>query len=149
MLADPTQRAVLDQVTAVMSLLEGHADVVMDAVGPSVIPTVDAIRASFNARRSEATGWRGTMSNLMGITDKLRQYERGASFVRAIVRARGHAGLARVWESPETLPRLPEIEAPHLWLERVPHTPPAVSADAPGAKDPAVSEDAAQSPQIP
>ena len=50
-LSTPEQKELIDRMTGVMSLLEGHADVVMDGVGPSVIPTVDKIRGKFNERR--------------------------------------------------------------------------------------------------
>lgn len=118
--ADPAQQRVLDRVTAVMSLLEGHADVVMDAVGPGVIPTVADIRRAFDTRRADAGGVRGAVADLLGLTAKLRQYERGAVFVRAVVAARGHTGLARVWEGPDLLPAPEEIADPDRWLARVP-----------------------------
>ena len=41
---DADQRATLAGVGAVMALLEGHADVVMDEVGPKVVPSVATIR---------------------------------------------------------------------------------------------------------
>ena len=50
----PEQKEVVDRITGVMSLLEGHADVVMDGVGPGVIPSVAQIRARFNERRKGA-----------------------------------------------------------------------------------------------
>jgi coenzyme F420 biosynthesis associated uncharacterized protein len=115
----PSQRAVVDEVGALMSLLEGHADVVMDAVGPRVIPTVRSIRRSFDVRRHSAGGLRAVVSTLLGIDEKLAQYRRGAEFVRAVVADRGHAGLAPVWHSAQNLPTAAEISAPRLWLDRM------------------------------
>lgn len=118
-LAGPEQTAAIERIGALMSLLEGHADVVMDAVGPRVIPTVAAIRRSFDSRRRDATGARALVSGLLGVDEKLAQYERGARFVRFVVRRRGHSGLAAVWRAPETLPTGEEIADPALWLARV------------------------------
>ena len=44
---NPEQRRVFAELSAVMSLLEGHADVMMDAVGTDVLPSVHSIRAAF------------------------------------------------------------------------------------------------------
>lgn len=118
-LIGPAQAELLDEVTALMSLLEGHADVVMDAVGPRVIPSVRRIRAAFDDHRHAATGIRAIINRVLGIDEKLAQYTRGTAFVRAVVRRCGHTGLNRVWESPEHLPSLHEIEHPRAWIARV------------------------------
>src|SRR5207249_9185182 len=70
----PEQRAVLDRVTGLMSLLEGHADVVMDGVGPLVVPSVDAIRARFEQRRHAGSAFDRAVRRLLGLDMKLRQY---------------------------------------------------------------------------
>ncbi len=114
----PAQRETVDRVTAVMSLLEGHADVVMDSVGPEVIPTVEAIRERFTVRR-QGQGFDKIIRKLLGLDAKMRQYRDGAAFCRAVLDAVGMAGLNRVWTSPETLPTRAEIADPQLWLARV------------------------------
>ena len=114
----PAQRETVDRVTAVMSLLEGHADVVMDSVGPEVIPTVEHIRAKFTVRR-QGQGLDKIIRKLLGLDAKMRQYRDGAAFCRAVMNAVGMAGLNRVWSSPETLPTAAEIADPKLWLARV------------------------------
>ena len=116
----PAQRETVDRVTAVMSLLEGHADVVMDSVGPEVIPTVEHIRAKFTVRR-QGQGFDKIIRKLLGLDAKMRQYRDGASFCRAVLAEVGMAGLNRVWTSPETLPTAAEIVDPKLWLARVHH----------------------------
>jgi coenzyme F420 biosynthesis associated uncharacterized protein len=122
-LATPEQRARMARLTAVMSLLEGHADVVMDDVGPQVVPSVEQIRSRFQARRSGRGGFSGgadrLLRRLLGLEAKLRQYRDGARFVRAAVDAVGMDGFNRVWTSPETLPQPAEIEDPKAWLARV------------------------------
>jgi coenzyme F420 biosynthesis associated uncharacterized protein len=116
---NPEQRALLAEVTALMSLLEGHADVVMDGVGPSVIPSVENIRAQFQRRREHPTRIDATLRRLLGLDAKLRQYREGAAFVRAVVDRVGVTGFNRVWESPETVPRPQELTDPAAWVLRV------------------------------
>jgi coenzyme F420 biosynthesis associated uncharacterized protein len=114
----PAQRPVIDRITAVMSLLEGHADIVMDSVGPDVIPTVEQIRAKFTVRR-QGQGFDKVIRRLLGLEAKMRQYRDGASFCRKVIGLVGMDGLNRVWNSPETLPSRDEIAHPELWLARV------------------------------
>jgi coenzyme F420 biosynthesis associated uncharacterized protein len=118
-LATPEQRERLARLTAVMSLLEGHADVVMDDVGPQVVASVEQIRERFQARRAGRGGVDRLLRRLLGLEAKMRQYRDGARFVRAAVEAVGMDGFNRVWTSPETLPRPAEIEDPQAWLARV------------------------------
>ena len=107
-------RARLAEVTAVMSLLEGHADVVMDEVGPQIIPSVAHIRSKFNERRKGVGAFDRMLRRLLGLEAKMRQYRDGAVFVRSVVDQVGMDGFNRVWESPETLPKPTEIETPSL-----------------------------------
>lgn len=119
-LQSPAQKVVFDRLTAVMSLLEGHADVVMDEVGPQAIPTVRSIRAAFQSRRASAEGgMEGVMRKLLGMDVKARQYAQGARFVRAVLADGGMERLNQVWEGPVNLPTRIEIENPELWLQRL------------------------------
>ncbi|KSW28338.1 zinc-dependent metalloprotease [Cellulomonas sp. B6] len=116
------QRAVFDEVGAVMSLLEGHADVMMDAVGPAVVPSVRAIRRAFERRRdaaARATGPDRLVRRLLGMDLKLAQYRDGAAFVRAVRAQVGLDGLNAVWSGPEALPSAAEIGEPAAWVRRV------------------------------
>jgi coenzyme F420 biosynthesis associated uncharacterized protein len=115
----PEQRVVLDRITALMSLLEGHAEHVMDAVGPAVVPSVATIRKRFDQRRSGGNVVHKFMRRLLGIDLKLRQYADGSRFVNAVVREAGQESFNRVWEEPATLPTRAEIAEPHVWMERV------------------------------
>lgn len=118
-LATPEQREKLARVTAVMSLLEGHADVVMDDVGPQVVPSVKTIRARFNQRRKGTGSVDRVLRRLLGLEAKMRQYRDGAVFVREVTSAVGWEGFNAVWQSPETLPRPEEIPDPAAWVRRV------------------------------
>lgn len=115
----PEQREILDAVTGVMSLLEGHADVVMDGVGPTVIPTVAEIRKAFDRRRKGIGVLDRVVRRLLGLEAKMAQYRDGAGFVRHVVGKIGMADFNAVWTSPETLPSKAEIHDPDAWVARV------------------------------
>ena len=115
----PAQRALLDKLTAVMTLVEGHGDYVMDAVGPRVVPSVEDIRAKFSQRRGSAGRLEQIFRRLLGIDLKMKQYEQGSRFVSTVVEEAGMAGFNKVWTSPETLPTRAELANPREWLERV------------------------------
>ena len=119
LLQTPRQRAVLDRLLALATLLEGHADHVMDAVGPTVVPSVATIRRRFTARRQGGGLADRMLRALLGIDAKLRQYAEGAAFTRHVVGAVGMDGFNAVWTSPETLPTRAEITDPAAWLRRV------------------------------
>lgn len=115
----PEQRDQLARLTAVMSLLEGHADVVMDDVGPAHIPSVAHIRSRFTEHRRGAGAVDRMLRRLLGLEAKMRQYRDGASFVRGVQDEVGVDGFNAVWTSPETLPLPREIEDPTAWVRRV------------------------------
>src|SRR5690606_16753768 len=113
------QREVLDRLTAVMTLVEGHGDFVMDGVGPSVVPSVKEIREKFQRRRASGNAFELAFRRLIGIDLKMKQYEQGATFVRTVVEKVGMDGFNRVWTSPNTLPTKDEITDPERWIARV------------------------------
>jgi coenzyme F420 biosynthesis associated uncharacterized protein len=113
------QRRLFRETQAVMSLLEGFSDYIMDEVGQDLVPDVEAIRAKFDERRAKRTPAERAMLRLTGMDLKLDQYKKGETFVRAIAGARGPEALVRLWDGPEALPREGEIEAPERWVARV------------------------------
>lgn len=113
------QREVVNRLSAVMSLLEGHADVVMDDVGPDVVPSVATIRARFSKRRDSAIGLSRVLRRLLGLEAKMRQYRDGAAFVRGVQDKVGIEGFNAVWTSPDLLPSPEEIQKPDAWVSRV------------------------------
>jgi len=115
----PAQREILERITAVMSLLEGHADVVMDGVGPDVVPSVDQIRAKFQRRREGISGADKLVRRLLGLEAKMRQYRDGARFVRGVLDRVGMDGFNRVWGGPQSLPTMAELSDPGAWVTRV------------------------------
>jgi coenzyme F420 biosynthesis associated uncharacterized protein len=119
LLQGPEQRAVLDRLLALTTLLEGHADHVMDAAGPGVVPSVATIRARFTARRRGSGLVDRVLRALLGVEAKVRQYAVGSAFTKHVVLAAGMDGFNRVWESVETLPTRAELADPGSWLRRV------------------------------
>jgi len=120
-LLGPTHQAAFGTISATMALLEGHADVMMDEVGPEVVPTVGEIREKFEARR-DGVGQNkaGVMlRRLMGMDAKLAQYRDGAAFVRGVEAQVGRDGFNAIWAGPENLPTPEEIIQPGLWVRRV------------------------------
>lgn len=119
LLQGPEQRAVLDRLLALTTLLEGHADHVMDAAGPDVVPTVETIRARFTLRRRGGGLVDRLLRALLGVEAKVKQYAVGSAFTKYVVLAVGMDGFNRVWDSPETLPTRAELADPAAWLRRL------------------------------
>jgi len=115
----PEQREIMDHLTGVMSLLEGHADVVMDGVGPTVIPSVADIRKKFNRRRQGQGVLDKLLRRALGLDAKMAQYRDGAKFVRGVVDKVGMTDFNLVWEDPAHLPTKAEIADPAAWVTRV------------------------------
>ncbi len=110
--------ALVDRMQATMSLIEGHAEHVMDAVGADVLPTLDTMRAAMTRRRRER-GWPWRIvERLLGLEMKLRQYEVGREFCDEVVAQAGPGALTVAWASAEMLPSTSELESPGEWLDR-------------------------------
>ncbi|MGY3381625.1 coenzyme F420 biosynthesis associated uncharacterized protein [Arthrobacter sp. TE12231] len=119
LLQNPEEQAALSRLTALMSLLEGHANVVMDAVDASIVPSVKTIRQRFNARGKDRGMIEKFIRSLLGLDAKMRQYSDGSKFVREVVDAVGMEGFNKVWESADRLPTEAEIHDSRLWLNRM------------------------------
>ena len=119
LMSSPEQKEILDRVTGMMSLLEGHADVVMDGVGPTVIPSVEKIRGKFNQRRKGVGTLDKILRRVLGLDAKMAQYRDGAAFVRGVVDKVGMAEFNAVWERSENLPSKAELSEPEAWVARV------------------------------
>lgn len=120
------QREVFERLTSLMSLLEGHAEWVMDAVGPEVIPSLRTLRERMEDRRSNPGQADGLLRRVLGMDAKMRQYSNGRAFVDDVVRRVGVSGFNRIWTSSQTLPTQEEIADPAAWVTRV-HGRPALT----------------------
>jgi coenzyme F420 biosynthesis associated uncharacterized protein len=116
---NPEQRREFREMQAVMSLLEGFGDYIMDEVGKELVPDVETISTRFHARREQRTGFERAMMRITGMDLKMEQYRKGEEFVAAIAREGGPDALRTLWLSPETLPKPEEIDYPSRWITRV------------------------------
>jgi len=111
--------SIVQRIQSVMSLIEGHAEHVMDVVGAELLPSLPRLREAMTKRRQgRGMPWR-VLERLMGLELKMRQYEVGRKFCDAVVEARGPEMLAHAFSAPAALPSGPELEQPRLWLTRV------------------------------
>ncbi|MDA8296003.1 MAG: zinc-dependent metalloprotease [Actinomycetota bacterium] len=118
-LASSEQLATLREAQALMSLLEGHGDVVMSSAGSAEIPSAERFADVLRRRRSEVGPLARIARQAIGLEGKLRQYAEGERFVGYVLEAGGEELFSRVWSSPELLPSMEEIREPERWVERV------------------------------
>jgi coenzyme F420 biosynthesis associated uncharacterized protein len=119
LVANESERDTLGRVQATMAVIEGHAEHVMDAVAPDLLPSLAKLREALDRRRKSQSGLSRLVARLLGLELKLRQYEQGKAFCDAVVQKRGPDALRRVFSGPEALPTLAEIQDPTAWLARV------------------------------
>lgn len=112
------QRRLLASIQATMAMVEGHAEHVMDALAPELVPEHEGLRAAMSRRRGSRSGPERVLQSLLGMDLKLRQYELGKSFCDAVVAEGGIDLLNEAWASAESLPSLPELDSPQSWIAR-------------------------------
>jgi len=120
------QRALMARVQAVMAVIEGYSEHVMDAIAPSAIPSHEGLREAMSRRRASRSAPERLIERLLGFDLKLRQYELGKRFCDAVVEASGIARLNAVWAGPEALPTSTELDEPEAWLDRIARSGPKV-----------------------
>ena len=118
LVADEAQLLALSKLSALMSVLEGHGEVIMDVAARDLVPDAETFHSVLRARRETTSAHTRLLSQLLGIEAKMRQYEEGERFVRALRNAGGPALVAQLFEGPQQLPTLAELRAPEQWLER-------------------------------
>jgi coenzyme F420 biosynthesis associated uncharacterized protein len=116
--ASEAERDTLNRVQAVMAVIEGHAEHVMDAVAPDLLPSLPKLRAALDQRRRSQSRLSRVLARLLGLELKLRQYEQGKRFCDVVVRSGGPEALHHVFSAPEALPTLGELRDPTAWLAR-------------------------------
>jgi coenzyme F420 biosynthesis associated uncharacterized protein len=115
----PHQLAAFHRTQALMSLLEGYSNHVMNEAGERLLPGFARLHERFE-RRNEARGaLERAILRLTGLDLKMEQYVAGERFVAAVLAARDRAFLNRVWEGPANLPDLAEIRQPQRWIDRI------------------------------
>jgi coenzyme F420 biosynthesis associated uncharacterized protein len=112
------QRDLFSRMQALMSVVEGYSNHVMNAVGKELIPSYEVISRRFERRRNQRTFVEVMFARITGLDIKMEQYRKGEAFIDALYQAGGHDLAKRVWEGPEMLPTLDEINHPQWWIER-------------------------------
>jgi uncharacterized protein (DUF2342 family) len=112
------QRDVMERMQAAMAVVEGHAEHVMDALAPKLVPQHEGLRAAMDTRRQSRKAPERLLMRLLGMEMKMRQYKIGKEFCDAVVADGGIESLNRVWVDPKALPTLAELEQPADWLTR-------------------------------
>jgi coenzyme F420 biosynthesis associated uncharacterized protein len=113
------QRALFTEMQALMCVIEGYSNHVMNAVGRDLLPTYDLISRKFEERQKERSTGEQLFARLTGLNVKMEQYRQGEAFVNAIVDRHGREAITRLWSGPESMPTMTEIRNPALWSERI------------------------------
>ena len=117
--ANEEQRKILDEVQALMAVVEGHGNYVMDTVGAEVIPSFSRMRSAFEKRREQTNLMQKVINGALGLEMKMRQYELGQQFCESVVAQGGPDALGQLWADPANLPDLAELREPRDWVKRV------------------------------
>jgi len=132
-LMTPEQRGLFRQMQAMMCMVEGYSNHVMNAVGRDLLPTYEQIHRKFEQRQRQKTFAEQLFARLTGLNVKMEQYRLGEAFVNRMVAERGHDFVRRIWDGPEYLPTMEEIRQPERWLARMDNSVAAVPAGASSA----------------
>lgn len=119
MVMTPEQKQLFDEMQALMSVIEGYSNHVMNAVGKQVLPNIAVMQRAFEARSKQRSQAETLFIRLTGLEMKMEQYRLGEQFIDAVVRERDHAFALQVWQRPENLPTLAELRAPKQWVARI------------------------------
>ncbi len=115
----PAQRDIMERLQVAMAVVEGHAEHVMDALAPELVPEHEGLREAMERRRESRSAPQRILMRLLGMDMKMRQYREGKAFCDAVAAEGGSELLARVWDSPAALPDASELARPERWLARI------------------------------
>jgi coenzyme F420 biosynthesis associated uncharacterized protein len=118
-LMTPEQRVVFNRIQALMCIIEGYSNHVMNAVGRDLLIKYDDISRKFEKRQRNRSWGEQLLARITGLDMKLEQYRLGEEFVNAVVDARGHHAALKLWTGPESMPSMEELQAPAAWINRV------------------------------
>ena len=115
----PAQDALLPRLDALVAVIVGYVDHVMDGIGATLVASYDQVTEAMRRRRVEAAESDRYVEQLFGLQLSQDRYDRGATFVDGVVERAGEAALERLWHSERELPTPAELDAPGLWLARI------------------------------
>ncbi len=116
MVLTPEQRRIFEQLQALMSLVEGYSNHIMNAIGSQLLPSFHDIEKRMEQRQRSKTLFEQLFYRITGMDLKMEQYKQGEAFVNAVVAERGISFASQVWECAENLPTLEEIRNPQQWI---------------------------------
>lgn len=118
-ITSPEQDALRPQLEALVAVVVGVVDHVLDVVGAKLIPSYGMLTEALRRRRVESAESDRFVERLFGLELTQATYDRGSAFVDGVVERAGEDGLRRLWSSADNLPTPPEVDAPGLWLARL------------------------------
>ena len=118
LLATDAQLEALRRLTALMSVLEGHGEVIMDVAAQDLVPDHGRFHDVLRTRRSSPGAPARVLNQILGLEAKLRQYDDGERFVRRLRQAGGPELVRQLFDGPDQMPSLAELLDPEMWLER-------------------------------
>lgn len=118
-ITSPEQDALRPQLEALVAVVVGVVDHVLDVVGGELIPSYTMLTEALRRRRVEAAEADRFVERLFGLELTQATYDRGSAFVEGVLERAGDGGLRRLWDDAEKLPTPPEVDAPGLWLARI------------------------------
>jgi coenzyme F420 biosynthesis associated uncharacterized protein len=121
------QRRIMERIQCAMAVVEGYSEHVMDAVGADVLPQYEGLREAMERRRRSRSAPERLLLRLLGLDQKMKQYEEGKRFCDEVVASAGIETLDRVWHAPTALPTASELRAPATWIGRLEADPVATA----------------------
>ena len=116
------QRELFAEMQALMAVIEGYSNHIMNAIGPELMPDYETIHARFELRQRQRSPAEQIFARITGLDIKLEQYRLGEAFIDHVVEARGHSFARKVWDRRENMPTLLELNHPDSWIKRIDHT---------------------------
>ncbi len=113
------QRALLPRLEALVAVVVGVVDWVMDEVGAGLIGSYPQLTEALRRRRVEADASDRFVEQLLGLELTRAAYERGSRFAAGVVERAGPEGFDALWRDERSLPTPAEVDAPGLWLARL------------------------------
>jgi len=118
-ITSPEQDALRPQLEALVAVVVGVVDHVVDVVGTELIPSYSMLTEALRRRRVEAAEADRFVERLFGLELTQATYDRGSAYVAGVLERAGDDGLRRLWVDATHLPTPPEVDAPGLWLARI------------------------------
>lgn len=115
----PAQEALLPRLDAVITVVEGYVDHVLDLVGSRLLGSFSQLAEALRRRRVETDQASRFVERLFGLELTQRTLDRGAAFIDGVVERAGEEVLGQLWTDESQLPTATEIDAPGLWLARI------------------------------